>query len=692
MNLTLTPTDLAFSGTLPPDVREEAEQWQNAFHPLTHPASRITHHLQQIARSMGVSYQTARRKYDTWRHNGRTIRALVNRSKIPAPDSALTPDFLNYIKALAEDNQRKTRPAWRKFCRAWKNGHQIPGLDNTLPRHTLPPGTGYDNVQRRIRDAFATTAMRRGLGAAIAKCGPQIFSNRAQLWYGSHIMIDDLWHDNFVVFQRQIVRVLELDALDCYSGCLLTFGCKPRTQRADGTFENLKERYARLLVTGLFYNQGYSPRGTTIMAEHGTAAISERVASILHKRTGGLITLRESGITGSEQSIVGWRGQGKGNPRFKASLESIRNLKHNELADALAVPAQTGKDPDHRPEYLHAQLRDCEDMLKAMAVIAQRNPDRARQLRLNLLDYHADFLPLLIDVYREINDRTWHNLQGWHEAGHIVIDYRTTPTADHWLTDAQFSQLPAPSKEILLTAAQADPSYIRQRKLSPAEVRARHQHNQLRLPAFVVGEILGDDYARELEVHGAYFNPFQDAEYCPEPLRYESVITTPDGQRRQLPDGKYLCFANPFDLATLFVHDARKVCLGTAPRVQRISPADDHQLKRAYGYRAKRIAELNRPILQRHADQVRQETNRLAHNARILNPQIPITQAEQLLATRVATEGPAAAQDILTPISGNSAIGHLPTDSAIGDSAIGDSPAEDFLSALTGPPPTADER
>ncbi|MEN6533054.1 MAG: hypothetical protein ABFD89_05285 [Bryobacteraceae bacterium] len=678
MNLTIP--DLAYIGSLPPEVLADAENWRDALlDTLNASRGTLTTTLQQIARRMGVSYQTARRKYDSWRHAHHSIRALVNNAKIPQGNSAVTAEFLEWFKGIVEDNQRKTKPAWRTFCRMWKRGETIPGMDNTLPRHCLPPGFGYDNLAGKIRDVFATTAMRQGLGAAIAKCGPQIFSNRADLWLMSHMMIDDLWHDNFVVFQRQIVRVLELDALDAFSGNLITFGCKPRTQRPDGTFENLKERYARLLVAGVFVNTGYSPRGTWMMAELGTAAISEHVARVLYDRTGGLIRLRENGITGNEQAIIGWRGQGKGNPRFKAALESIRNLKHNELADARTVPGQTGKDVEHRPEYLHGQLKDCEETLKAMAVLAMKNPARARQLKLNLLDYHADFLPLLMDVYREINQRTWHDLQGWHEIpGNCVIEYRTTPTSDRWLTDAEFSSLPEISKQLLLTAAAEDKRYLNTRKLSPAEVFDRHSQELIKLPPFVVGELLGDDYARELEVVGAYFREFQDAELCPEPLRYESVIVTPDGQRQQLSDGKYLVFANPFDLSHIFVHNARGVCLGVAPRVQRINPANLHQLHSAYAYRAKRLTELQAPILKRHAGMVRDETDRLAHNARVLDTSKPFTQEERDQAALVATEGPAAANDILA--------------SAIADPAIGNSEAaDDLLSAIAGQPPAAEQ-
>ena len=611
----MNTTTTHYLGTLPPDVRKEVELWHAALQSVTRP---VQASLTQIAARFGVSVATARRKYDAFRKN-QDIRTLVNRSKVPVVTSALTPEFIAWFKALAESNQRATAPAYRLFVKMWREGRNIPGMsleDNAL-RTDLPEGFSYDNILKKIGDKFATTAMRRGLGMAVASCGPKILTTRANLWYGSHLMIDDLWHDNFVVFGKQLVRVLELDALDVFSGCLVNFGCKPRFQRDDGTFDNLKEKYARLVVAGVYFNEGFSERGSTILAEHGTAAISERVARILYDRSGGKIQRRESGITGEEQAVIGW-GMGKGNPRFKAALESLRNLKHNELG---FLPAQTGKDRDSRPEQTHGLLVEASEELKVLAVLAQKSPQRAAAFKLKVWEYHSQFLPFLMDAYREINDRTWHNLEGWHAAGNVVIDYRLAPSSPQWLTDAEFQALPEISQQLLLSAANGPGGrdFIRQRKLSPMEVRLRDRGNLIKLPTYAVGEILGEDFARELECKGSYFNPFSDHELSPEPLLFSAFVTPPDGSAaHKLADGKYQVFVNPFDLQQLFVHDARGLCLGTAQRANRIDRADDEALKREFGRRSHEIAELKKPILARHAQSVREENQRLKNNADVM--------------------------------------------------------------------------
>ena len=133
----------------------------------------------------------------------------------------------------------------------------------------------------------------------------------------------------------------------------------------------------------------------------------------------------------------------------------------------------------------------------------------------------------------------------------------------------------------------------------------------LKFPAFAIAEMLGPDFARELEVKGAYFRPFADEELAPEPLRYESSVTNSDGQEVQLKDDRYLIFINPFDLAQVFVHDAGKRFLGTARRADRVDISSPEQVKSAFKRTAQRLSDLREPIFERHAETVKAETRRM---------------------------------------------------------------------------------
>lgn len=614
----LSTIEIAEFSHLPDDVREEVRYLHEQFMLVARPYRRA---LQLLARETGKSFHTLWRKFFVWKRADRDWRALVNRAKAPARDDGLSREFIEWFIALAENNQRKTRPAHRVFARRWKNGEHIPGLDNSLPRHCLPPGCTYTNLQRHVaRQKFGLTAMRRGLGAA-RQLGPLTFTTRAELWVGSHYYIDDVWHDHFVIWRGQLVRVLELGVLDGFSAARFCWGTKPRFTRADGTADNFKERTARMICASVLWNHGYSPRGTAWFAEHGTAALSEHCKRVMHDATGGLITVKEPGITGRLQAILGLgRGAGGGNPRFKSPLESLHNLIHNELA---ALPAQTGRDVEHRPEFTHGQLTEEGALLKAARWLARTRPDRLELLRFRLLQYHAQFLPLLGAVYEAINRRGEdpdvfdHELEGWHAAGHARAEFRLSLESGDWLSSDKLNTLPEAAREAFLSLAASHKGYTRERNLSPAEVWRGGTSELRRLPGVVIAEMLGEDFAREEKCERGYFE-FKDDELDPETLRYESRVRTPSGTQAELPADTYKLYLNPFSLGEVFVHDARGRFLGVARRDLRPSRADVQAIERKFGRVAERLNDLLLPIKQRHAAETRAETERAKNNADVL--------------------------------------------------------------------------
>jgi hypothetical protein len=249
-------------------------------------------------------------------------------------------------------------------------------------------------------------------------------------------------------------------------------------------------------------------------------------------------------------------------------------------------------------------LEDDQDVLSAMAVLEKTHPEKAVLLKHRLLDYHAQFLPLLEEFYRIINDRHWHNLEGWHAIlGNVVNQYRLDPQGERWLTDGEFQKCLPAMQEAVMKAAVTDRRYIREYKLSPSEVADRDSGGLIKLQPWIVSDMLGDEAFRPepLKVAGADFNTFKDAELGPEEFRFESIVQDVEGNEAQLPDDKYLVKVNPFDLSKLFVHTATGKFLGTAGRAWRTDQGDVEALRRAHGHARHRVAELNRPLLQRHA-------------------------------------------------------------------------------------------
>lgn len=635
-----TVADLAEFHQLHPDVKSDVEAWQRELRAVAKPG--LGDKLAVIAARMRVSPQTARRKHDAYLAKGWRGLADARKARRPADGRGLPPKFVEHVKERFGGNQRKNLPAWRGLVGAWQRGEEIPGYEqaSAFDRDKLPKGWTYSNLSRYARlTELEQVAERQGLGAAMAHA-PQVFTTRAGLWPGAMLMLDDVWHDNFVVWRGKPVRVLQLSCLDVFSGCVTGHGTKPRLELADGRMDQLKEAQTCFLLAQHFALHGYSPRRTTILAEHGTAAVRAKLAALLSDRTGGLIRVRESGITGKEQAVAGmFDGRGGGNFRFKSCLESLHNLFHNELG---ALPGQTGMDVARRPEQLDGGvmrvakdgtlvlgglLSHVTDLGRAMALLP---PAVAARLRMPLLNYEAEFRATLRDVVEWINRRgEWehfsHRLEGWAECGHFTTEYRATAASDHWLKDAELRALPAPEQAMLGALARSDAAtYSRTRPLSPREVWSAGRDQLIPLPPEVIVEILlggekvtQSDRAVERPCRDGYF-VVHDQELSLDPLRFASRVRTPDGRDEELRPDTYLTVLNPYQPEFLWVHDAAGRLLGLAKRDHRPCRDDVDAVRREFGEKAKRLAEQLLPLRARHMKETRRAAAEMGHNTDVI--------------------------------------------------------------------------
>lgn len=613
----LSSSDLAEYGALPAAVRAEVDAWMREFNEAKAP---LTKAFVDIAGRMACDSTTVRRKFYAWKKAGGDFRSLVNRAKLPDRRN-LPAEFVEFWRSLCERNQRKCKPAHRALVALWRSGGTVPGYEGTtLPRHELPRGWDYSNLMRYRPTKLELSVMRQGTAFAKAYA-PQVFSTRVGLWPTSHLMFDDVLHDHFVLYRGKPARVIEIGALDVFSGMRVSWGTKPRFEREDGTMDGVKEGLMRFMLASLLWQHGYDPeRGTVLMAEHGSAAIREHIEKILFDRTGGKIRVSRSGITGTHQGVAGlFKGRGMGNFRFKAALESSHNLIHNELA---SLPGQTGMDVSRRPEELTGLLKYSDDLIKAAALLPA---ERRKLLTLPLHDYYTHFIPLLGDVYDVINrrgedpDRFDHDLEGWEALGHTVVEYRLSAAAQQWIGPAEYLKLPAPEQAALARFAQAAPEiYARTRKLSPREVWQANRNRLRPVPAFVVSEILGADLGRESRVISGYFE-IHDADVSAEPLLFEARVTDEQGRQSELRDReKYLVFCNPFAPDQLFVHDAKLGHIGVAQRVKRVRRTDPAALAEAAKRAAQRTSDLMIDVRKRHADLTRERTAMHEHNADVI--------------------------------------------------------------------------
>lgn len=434
-----------------------------------------------------------------------------------------------------------------------------------------PKGWSPRNLARFTPDKFTLTASRIGRSAAASQ-RRLVYTTRANLYVGSHYLFDDIWHDNFVnvLDQRKTGRPLEFHALDLYSACKFAYGMSVRLEN-DGRMESLKEADMRFLLASILWQHGYSPRGTTLVVEHGTAAIRTDLEEMLIAETGGLITIARSGMEGAAAAAHQYAGRSKGNFRFKAALESLGNLIHNELA---ALPGQTGPDRDRRPEQLHGLLRRNDALLKALS---QLPPERAQMLRWPLLTIQQ-FRTIADEIYTRINARTEHDLEGWDN--HYTHDPRTNTM----------------------------------RRLSPTEVWNPGRRHLIRLNPQAIAGILAPDNGIELTTRSGMLT-LTASEITGDPLRFDA---------HQLPDRqKVFAILNPYATDSLWIFDAHHRFLTACPRIHSICRADIPALQHECGRAAKIEAERLAPFRARHAAEARARAADMRHNAAILTTPTP---------------------------------------------------------------------
>ncbi|BCU76015.1 hypothetical protein [Luteolibacter sp. LG18] len=648
MHLTIVHPDYASQDweDVPLDHRPLVRAWLREL--AEAPKRGVTKWLQEMAQRLGISYSTARRKYDDLRNSGGDWKVLVDSRRMVTPaEMARTslPVFRAELARRFEKHQRNGRAAFRKLRQDWKTrAKTIPGYEDWVGWPELPEGWSdrrlYAIVQEETNQA-RRRSIRIGTSSKTNPFLPTVLTTRVGLWPGAVRQLDDVWHDNFVTVgrKRELTRVLELGSLDLFSACRYNYGAKPRMRKEDGSgFENLKMREMRFYLAGDLWNFGYSPRGTMYMAEHGTAAISEDIERILYDATGGMIRVERQPIEGKQAALCGfWSGSEGGNFRAKAALEVVHSLIHNDLGHLLL---QTGLDSDHRPVTTDRQLayisRIVRDVLKKF-------PERLDQLKLPALDFHTQFWPLVTDYYQHgLNARTDHELQDWEALGHVITEYTALPGSGLFLNEQAFLGLPEASQAIIRHSANAAPQdWSRRRNLSPIEIHEPARKSFLPLPASVYCEIIGGDLAREVTCKRGFLE-FEDKDISAEPLIYKSRFLR---SRGEIAHGeKVSMFANPYNSATAFVMDAKGRPLGEVPLFKKVLPIDpdafgsaapfesrpeirSNDLREAAIEKHERVADILEPSRIIHTEVVQEAQDLRAHNARVVSGK-PVTPEE----------------------------------------------------------------
>lgn len=581
-----SPEDrLALFMQQPAPARADAERWDREFRGLSMATMMASDQI-RIAHAMGTSTRTVRRRFRTWWANGQDAMALIDRRQTPALRSrGLSPETVEYFASLCHQNGRKSRPAWREFERRFLAGEPIPGIDPDVSRtKPLPRGLSYGSLMRRARlTQFELTAARVGRSTA-ARFRPGVLTTRVGMTVGERYVYDDLWHDFevAVIGQRRAVRLLQLHAHDLFSGCQFARGIKPRIEDPEtGVRIGLNAGEMLFLLAHVLGFHGYRAAGCVQMVEHGTASIDDATEALLYDLSGGAITVERSAMEGAAAFAGMYAGRPKGDFRFKAALESLGNLIHNETAGLLDFPGQTGSNSRiNAPEELHGRQRKLDALERAIVALPV---SVAEQLRRPFVE--AGKARMAVDLVMErINQRTDHELEGWIEAGLTTVDYDMPGVG----------LIPGPKVALLgetQRAAIAVAAAPVARRLSPREVFDGGKRDLVRLRPEAVARLLATRHGREVVVRSDHLIAFEDADVSPEPLRFLA--------HHYSPGDKFCAVVNPFapDQAHLF--GARGQWMGVVQAWQRVMRDDTAALAEQMREAARIEAALLRPLVRR---------------------------------------------------------------------------------------------
>lgn len=545
---------------------------------------------------------------------------------------ALSAAFLEFWKLFQMDNQRKFKPAFRKLrdrWLAWRAGDEsmaIPGYATCpppAPGSNLPYRWTYAHLMEKKHQLtpFQIDSVRQGRSKAMEKLA-LVRCTRAGIKVGQYYIFDDQAYDseaNVLAVNRKSTRALGLDAIDYTSANPIGQAFKPTLWNDEKRArEMLKKRDMVWFVASILTGTGYRTDsvGTTLLVEHGTAAIGEEFAQRIKDVTRGQVTVARGGIGGEPAHAAMFEGAAKGNPRFKAAMESARNRLRNDMADTTVLPGQVGMDRDHTPEELYGRQRYNVKLLLAM----DADPVLREFLRFPFPEWR-EFVAAAARCNDLIADDPEHELEGWEEAGFIAKEWRLMEDSP-WLPQSAFLSL-SPDRQLLAADIIAkDPNLVRVRKLSRREAWLSGYKDFAKVRDEDVPRLVGPEFGVMRKIADDFLITFSDPEIDPyKEFCFLARIHDRDGHQFNLIAGeKYQTFLNPFQPDRLYVCKANGGYLGVCPALDRARKDDNQAVHKLLKLERDLAKEQERDLDHIGRERIAQLAKDKLHNAGVLAP------------------------------------------------------------------------
>lgn len=552
----------------------------------------------------GLSVKSLYRKAQAMRQGG--ALAIVDGRKLRRQAVGLesNQEFRDHWTSLVLSNRRKTAPAYRALFAQLAGGMRIPGVGDWRdvwaadhggirpapdmqcpykPYTDTPKGWSAASLARLAPGKYALAAARQGTMAATMAYIPDVPRTRVGLALCQCVQIDDMWHEVKVEFagNKRAQRVAEFAMIDVLTGFAFGWLPKPVRERDDGTLEVLRSEWVRYLIAHLLCNVGIPEAGCLIMGERGTASADAALRQTLADVSGGKVRFGAGGMLSTPLARGLFDGRPKGNPRYKGLREGFNALLKNELG---ALRGHMGGGRGREPEDAYGMEKDDARLRSIATALEQTRPGALSRMRLPYMPY-SDFLEFARLAYDQLNNRTWHEMEGWDECGFIAGEWR--PTADSpWLPIGALEKMEPPRAAAFRNLIDSGAMDYRTRRMSPAEAWASRAGEIKTVGDFAAPLILGDGLARVCRCDDKLQMAFRDETT----LRRLVVAGVLDGGATLERGKSYRVWVNPLASHKAYVADEGGRYLGTAPVQIPFNHDDEQGAHRALGIRQQAIA------------------------------------------------------------------------------------------------------
>jgi hypothetical protein len=609
--------------------------------------------ISQAALALDVSVPTVYRICGKVEDGG--WRALVD-GRGRFTNSGLPEEFRDWIGSLHLLNQRDTtgmevhRQAterWRLSLRTGDPKYAIPGYASPPPAGPAgyPVGWSYDNLLK-LRPTKRDCALVRQGEKRAAGYLPPVLKTRSGLKFGQVVQADDQWDDIRVVapgMSQKVIRPLGFNFLEYLSGCCMTHTTRFRFWDAEaGRNRELSQQDFVWSAIAYFQDHGYrdDEHGTVLYCEWGTASgfNSKKLPTFadhtsfdaaLAAVSKGRISVQRSGLFNKPAfAELYFRPQSSGNPNGKGAVESSFNFLRNRMA---SLSGATGLNRDMKPAECFGIDLHAEQMLK----VWERLDERYREMICWPLLTTGQFAEVKDALYRAINSRTEHALEGWEDCGHVETQLRFTPDErSPWLSCQEVNDLPADVRAMLLAKADSSPGHVRPYRLSPADVASRHAGELTKLPDHAIPLIVPSAWARPVTVKEDRTVSIKDILMGPEPFTYAAKFEDKESATILQPGTKLLAFLNPFRPARLVICREDGAYLGTLRLQTRSGWLDDDSILEQLKERSKMESDLNTGVkhklqgLMEHRQESKRINTRLAKGQPVLPEDVAAARSE----------------------------------------------------------------